>query len=158
MNDISNNVTGTMMARRRLARCWLDLPAHIIDRLTHGAAEVAASHAVLDRDVARVALAVDGGRAIVERYLAELCKGDAFSGRREQADVGDIFHAPPKLRLIAHRQIESLLADKNLADGFSADGRFHGVLNIADIDAVAVCRATIHIEVDVGLASDLKRA
>ncbi len=62
------------------------------------------------------------------------------------------------LRLVADGQVEALLADQNLADGFSADCGFDRVLNIADIDAEAVGGGAVDIQVDVGLAADLKRA
>ena len=75
-----------------------------------------------------------------------------------EADVGDVLDGAAELRLVAHRQVEALLADQNLADGFSADRGFDGVLNVADVDAEAVGGGAIDIEIDVGLAADLKRA
>ena len=64
----------------------------------------------------------------------------------------------PELRLVADRQVEPLLADQNLADGFSAYGGFDGILNVAYVDPEAVGRRAIDIEIDVGLAANLKRS
>ena len=60
--------------------------------------------------------------------------------------------------LIADRQVVALLADQNLADGFAADRSFDRVLHVADVDSVAVGGRAIHIQIHVGLASNLKRS
>src|SRR5579864_223011 len=46
----------------------------LVDSLPHSAAEVTAAHAIFDGDIARVAFAINGGGAVIERDSAKLCQ------------------------------------------------------------------------------------
>ena len=58
--------------------------------------------------------------------------------------------------LIAHRHVEALFADQNLADGLATDRSFDGVLNVGDIDAEAIGGGAVDVQVHVGLATNLE--
>ena len=90
--------------------------------------------------------------------VAELAERHALAGRREDADVGDVFDRPAEGLLIADGQVIALFADQNLADGFAADGGFHGILHIADVDAEAIGGGAIDDQIHVRLAAHLKCA
>ena len=93
--EISSRVMGTMIARRvraLLARIHppirggslrqLDLLVHFLMASSYRAAQVASAHAVLDGDVAGVALAIDLRRAIFHLDVAELAERHALAGWR----------------------------------------------------------------------------
>ena len=60
--------------------------------------------------------------------------------------------------LVTHGQVVALLADQNLADRFAAHRSFDRILDIADVDSVAVGGRAIHDQIHVGLAAHLKCA
>src|ERR1700676_908019 len=122
-----------------------DLLTNFFDCLPHGAAEVAAAHAVLDGNIAGVAFAVNRGRTIVEGNGAQLCQGDSFSGRGQDADVADVFDRAAELRLITDGEVVPLLSDEDLSQSLSAHGGFDCVLNIADVDTESVGGGAVYV-------------
>src|SRR6516225_808288 len=103
-------------------------------RLLHRAAEVAAPHAVLDGDIARIRFAVDHGGSILHLDVAELPKRDPLARGREDADVRDVIHGLPELGLVADYEVVAPFALEDLAYRVSTNRRLNGVLNVADVD------------------------
>src|SRR5579872_445044 len=132
--------------------------SNFVDRLTNGAAEIAPANAVLDRDIARISLAINRRSAVIERDVTELPQRDALARRSQQSDAGDVVDRPPELRLIANRKIEPLFANQDLADGFAAHRRFNRILYIGNVDPEAVGGGAVDIQIHIRLATYLKRA
>ena len=82
----------------------------------------------------------------------------ALARRRQNPNIGDIFHRLAERLLIADGQVVTLFADQDLADGFAADGGFHRILHVADVDSEAVGGCAIHDQIHVRLAAYLERA
>ncbi len=134
----------------------LHLLADFFDGLPYRAAQVASAHAVLNRDIARVAFAVNRRRAIIQRNVAHLAQGHALARRRKNSDAANILHRRPELRLIADGQVIALLADQDLAHRLSTHRSFHRVLNVAHVDSEAIRRRAIHHQIHVRLSAHLK--
>src|SRR5262249_1204278 len=124
----------------------------------HGAAEIAAAHAVFERDVAVVPFARNLGCAIDHLDLAELRERDALAGGREQPDLLDGFLRIAIGLFVAGDKIVTALALQHLRDGIAADCGLDGVLHIGDVDSVAGGGATVHGEVEIGLADYAEHA
>ena len=108
------------------------------NRLFDGAPEVAAAHAVLDGDVALVILAIDFGPPSTSVIVAQLCKRNAFAGRRQKADVLDGF-----LRCRGTGE-DSAARGRSAASPCStwrqrvaANGGLDSILHVGDINLVA---------------------
>src|ERR1039458_6418732 len=111
----------------------LDLLAHLLNRLSNRAAQVASAHTVLDGDVSPVALAVNGRGAVFEFDLAQLSQRNPLTGGGQNAYVGDVFNGCTKGRLVANRQIVALFPDQNLAYRLAANRSLHRILYIPDV-------------------------
>ena len=134
----------------------LDLCIDLLDRLFDGATKVAAANAVLDGDIALVAFAVNFGGAIALFDLAKLRQRDAFTARREQADVFNRFFLVPELLLIAQHQVIARLALQDLREGVAAHRGLDRILHVGDVDLVAGGLLAIHGDVQVRLAEHAK--
>ncbi len=74
---------------------------------------------------------------------AKLSQRDTLAGGSEETNVGNVVDRSAELRLVANRQVVTLLADQNLADGFAANGGFDRILNIADVDSETIGRRAV---------------
>ena len=136
----------------------LHLLIHFLDRLPHRAAEIASADAVFDRDIARVALAVNRRRAIIEANLANLSQRNPLARGSHQTNVRDVINGAAERLLIAQCQVVTLFADQHLADGLAADRGLDRILNIGDVDAVAIGGRAIDHQVHIRLAAHLECA
>ena len=125
--------------------------------LLDGAAKVAASHAVLDGDVALVPFPVDHRCAVFDLDVSDFGQRDALAAGRYDANVANVVHRPAELFLVARDQIEALLTNKDLANRIAADCRLDGVLNVGGIDAKAVSLLSIDRDIDIGLTEHAKK-
>ena len=120
------------------------------DGLFHGAAQVAAAHAVLQRHVALVGFAIDLRSAIHGLDVAELAQGNALAGGRQQANAFDGFAGIAVPRQVARHQVEAPLALQHLGERVAAHGGLNGVLHVGHIDAVTRGRVAVHGEFRLG--------
>ena len=100
----------------------LNLRVYLANGFLDRAAQVAAAHAVLDRNVALVSFAVDFGTAVAFFDLAELRERNAFAGWGQQANVLDGFLRCAVLREVAQHQVVSRLALQYLGESIASDG------------------------------------
>ena len=133
------------------------LLVHFSDGLFHRAAEIAAAHAVLDRHVARIALAVDLRRPVRSLNRAKLRQGYPLSGRRQQANLLDRLLRIAVLGQIADHQVVALLALQHLADRVAAHRGLNGVLHVGYVDLVTRGLLAVHYQVQIGLADHAKQ-
>src|SRR5579864_392749 len=133
-----------------------DLTRDLIDRLPDGATQIAPAHTVLDRDVARVSLAIDCRRAVVEADMGYLTQSHSLARGSQNSNVSDVFHSFAVLRLVPDRQVKSLLPDQYLTYRLAAHRAFYGILYVGDIDAKPVGGGPIHHQIHVRLPPHLK--
>src|SRR5215467_2965926 len=129
-----------------------------LDGLLDRAAEVTAAHAVFNRDVARISLAIDLRGPVQDLDVRQLRQRNAFAARRQEPDTLYSLFRIAVVRQIAKHEVVALFPVKHLGQRVAADGGLHGVLNIRDVDAVARGALAIHIKVQVGLANHAKDA
>src|SRR5262249_59251096 len=106
-----------VFASRRdgVAARHLALRGHFRDGFFDGPAEIASAHAVFDRDVALIGLAINFGGAIARLNSAELREGDTLAGRREQANILNSFPRVAVMREIAKNEVIASLAEEHLS-------------------------------------------
>jgi hypothetical protein len=136
----------------------IDLLVDFGDRLLYGAAKIAATDAVLNRNVTLSTLAIDLSSAILRLYGGELSESDALSGGREKADVLDRFGGVAIGSLVANGKVVVSFALQDLAYGVAAHGRLNSVLDVRDVDAIAGRGLAIYREVEIWLSDDTKEA
>src|ERR1700734_1204881 len=131
---------------------------YLFYRLPHRAAQIAPAHAVFDRDITRVAFAINRGRSVIQANVAHLAQRDPLARGGKNPDVTNILHRGTELWLVAHYQVVALFADQNLAQGLPTHRSFHRILNIAYVDSEATGRRSIHHQIHIRLSPYLKRA
>src|SRR5262249_5128818 len=136
----------------------LDLAIDFPDRLLDGAAQVAATHAVLDRHIARVLLAIDLACAVAHADVSELGQGHALSGGCQQPYVRDGLLGIPVRGGVARHQVIALLALQYLGHRVSAHRCLHCILHVADVDSVPRRLIAVDYEVQVRLPDHAEKA
>src|SRR5262249_51339267 len=126
----------------------------VLDR----APQIAAADAVLDRNVARVPLAIDLVGAVGNGDSAQLRQRHALAGRCGEPDAFNRIGRVAILGQVAHHQVVASFAVEHLAEHRAADGGLHGVLDVADVDLVARGLPTVDHQVEIRLADDAQQA
>src|SRR5262249_43941003 len=130
--------------------------------LRDSAAQVAAAHAELDRDVALGALAIDEGCAGIERDVRDLAERDiavAWSWRVEgDLDLADRIDAGTVFRVQPDGECKLPITFQYGRGVGAAERRLHHGVNIAGIEPVAGGFLAIDLDVEVGLAEEMEDA
>ncbi len=132
--------------------------AHGTDRVLHRAAEIAAAHAVLDRDIALIAFAVNFGSSVALFDLAQLRERNALSRGSKKPDIFQCFLSVAELREIAHDEVIALFVLQNLRECVATRRGLNRVLNVGDIDLITRGGLPVDDEVVVRLADHAKHA
>ena len=174
---ISTRLSGTITASRffasssapnspahssRVARRQLDVLLDALLRLRHGRAEVAAAHAVFQRNEALAVLAIDVGGAALELDLGDVTEREYTPAllvgvgqrHRNAADGVDIVAVA---RREPHREREVHLALVDACHLLAADRRLHHGVDVADREAVARRLGAVDPHHEVGLAEQVER-
>src|ERR1019366_2690808 len=120
--------------------------------------QIAAAHAVFDRDVARIRFARDLRRPIHGLNGAKLGQGYAFSRGRQQANLLDSLLRIAVFLKVADDEVVALLALQDLAYRAPADGGLHRVLHIRNVELITRGLLAIYFEVQIGLANHAKQS
>ena len=131
---------------------------HPGDRLLDRAAQIAVAHAVLERDIARVALAVDGVGPVGDRDVAQLRERDPLPARRENPDASNRVGGVAGGGQIPDDQIVAPLALEHLAHRRAPDGGFNRALYVGHVDLVARRPIAVDREVEIRLTDDPEEA
>ena len=106
-------------------------------------------------DIARIVLAIDEGRAVLDLDICEFLERDLLSARRGDRNVRDLLRRVPVLFLEAHDEIELLFLLHHFCRNISPDGGLDQGVDVVDIETVAGNLGAIDLDVEAGLSEFL---